>query len=533
MWQTIQLLLGPEEHAGFLTEAVQTWDVKDPMTGDTFPKVLPRQCFPMEPDKHMVAWYEGVSERLRREAEAEERQKQIEMEQAEVRRLSERPSEKRHGDPPTDDEGSINSRGPALAYFRNPLYRHVDGRPTIVVQRNSKRPALSPRQTVMVKGKEAASTLGHVVRNVANPHLWDGRGTSGSRNGSRDRRRRSYADDRHQNAALEAPPLATYDDRLSPHAHHMPLPGDPRRRRSSQIDRPGPSNQDDGARDEEDVSPSRNQTGPNDATTGPSHLHSQGPSDSRDPKLRHSRSHEPTPSQNEFGDGYFAGYDDPFRKRNSVAEEKPPDIPPSPAPSFNNVGPSFTPSASPLFASHVARQPQQSRISQPPPRPAPEAHNRNSDSARNPSGRHPHHERHPSRSPDHGGPHRDRRQESSPPRRRHGNSPRPHRDESPSSLHSGPPLGHSWRSDSNGPPHGHGRHPDSRGAPYPPSRDRGSSRASRDNGDDDDPDEDSDPPTPRPRSRSRQKTARFAEPSPSRSRSRSGRRHRHSSNSGR
>lgn len=34
MWQTIQLLLGPEEHAGFIREAVQQWDIRDPDTGD-------------------------------------------------------------------------------------------------------------------------------------------------------------------------------------------------------------------------------------------------------------------------------------------------------------------------------------------------------------------------------------------------------------------------------------------------------------------------------------------------------------------
>ncbi|EMC99828.1 hypothetical protein BAUCODRAFT_64355, partial [Baudoinia panamericana UAMH 10762] len=162
MWQTIQLLLGPDEHSQFMMEAVQKWDVKDIDTGDTFPKVLPRRCFPMEPDKHMVAWYEGVSERLRKEAEEEERMREIEAEKADQRRL-------------TDDEGSVDSHGPALAYFRNPLFRHVDGRPSIV-RRNSKRPAISPRPTTMMdKGKEAAISAGNVIRNIGSPHLWDGK----------------------------------------------------------------------------------------------------------------------------------------------------------------------------------------------------------------------------------------------------------------------------------------------------------------------------------------------------------------------
>ena len=67
MWQTIQVLLGPDEHSVFLMEAVKRWDIKDPSTGEVLPKILPRQCFPATPDKHMVAWYEGVSERLRTE----------------------------------------------------------------------------------------------------------------------------------------------------------------------------------------------------------------------------------------------------------------------------------------------------------------------------------------------------------------------------------------------------------------------------------------------------------------------------------
>jgi hypothetical protein len=80
MWQTIQILLGPEEHSKFLMEAVRRWDIKDPNNGEVLPKILPRQCFPASPDKHMVAWYEGVSERLRTEAEEEIRRVENEKE---------------------------------------------------------------------------------------------------------------------------------------------------------------------------------------------------------------------------------------------------------------------------------------------------------------------------------------------------------------------------------------------------------------------------------------------------------------------
>ncbi|KAI6912231.1 hypothetical protein KC318_g3257 [Hortaea werneckii] len=154
MWQTIQLLLGPAEHSEFLREAVRRWDVKDPTTGNVFPKILPRQCFPLEPDRHMVAWYEGVSERLRREAEEEERVRELEAEQAETRRIRDK-----HAKEDAEDAESVGSKGPALAYFRNPLYRHVDGRPSIV-RSSSKRPGMSPRPTMRDKAKDGASTMG-------------------------------------------------------------------------------------------------------------------------------------------------------------------------------------------------------------------------------------------------------------------------------------------------------------------------------------------------------------------------------------
>lgn len=355
MWQTIQLLLGPDEHASFLTEAVQKWDVKDPVTGEIFPKVLPRECFPLEPDKHMVAWYEGVSERLRREAEDEERQRDhrdTEAEQAEVRRLHDRVRRDE-----TDDEGSVDSKGPAMAYFRNPLYRHVDGRPGIV-RSSSKRPALSPRPTMKDKGKEAATTMGHVIRNIGSPHLWGPRrkSTSKSRERDQDRRRRSLPDHarHHHHYPGEPPPSASSHEggALSPNDHRH------RRRPSSQIDRPGTASADDEYEPDE-ASPVYS------PRPSPHHRHHH-PRHSGDSSLRHSRSHEPTPSQKDYGGDYFAGYDDPDRRRNSAHDTATPLSSPGDNGS-NTAGGGFAPSASPLFATHVARQPQPPPPHHPPP----------------------------------------------------------------------------------------------------------------------------------------------------------------------
>lgn len=344
MWQTIQVLLGPDEHSTFLMESVQKFDVKDPVTGKVFPKTLPRECFPVEPDKHMVAWYEGVSERLKKEAEEEARREEAEQQLA---RSSHNGTPVRRDD--TDDEGSIDSRREALAYFRNPLYRHVDGRPSIV-RRSSKRPALSPRPTMMDKGKEAVNSLGQVVRNVASPNLWNGHS---SRSDSRDRRRRSVP---HNHYTPGDPAADGYGDHLTPrhhssHSHH-------RRRSSLNPDRPTSSGADDefDSADEDPMYSSNPDASPRPSPYNRHHRHA------RDPPLRHSRSHEPTPSR-EY-DSYFPPPDSPgSARRNSAYDQGTPPMPPPPS----GFGPSFMPTNSPLFASSIAKQPQQPPMAPPDP----------------------------------------------------------------------------------------------------------------------------------------------------------------------
>ncbi|KAJ5144598.1 hypothetical protein N7448_001990 [Penicillium atrosanguineum] len=62
-WQTIQILMDPDEHSRFLQEAVKQWDIVDAQ-GQTFPKEIPRDAFPSEPDPEMMQWHEGVCRRL-------------------------------------------------------------------------------------------------------------------------------------------------------------------------------------------------------------------------------------------------------------------------------------------------------------------------------------------------------------------------------------------------------------------------------------------------------------------------------------
>ncbi|KGO69807.1 hypothetical protein PITC_042700 [Penicillium italicum] len=65
-WQTIQLLMDPDEHSEYLQNAVDLWDIAD-ANGEIFPKTIPRDAFPSEPDPEMLEWHEGVSRRLERD----------------------------------------------------------------------------------------------------------------------------------------------------------------------------------------------------------------------------------------------------------------------------------------------------------------------------------------------------------------------------------------------------------------------------------------------------------------------------------
>ena len=69
-WQMVQLLLEPGEHVPFLQQAVKRFELVDPVDGTRFPRLLPREALPDEPDESMIRWHENVSDRLLLEAEA-------------------------------------------------------------------------------------------------------------------------------------------------------------------------------------------------------------------------------------------------------------------------------------------------------------------------------------------------------------------------------------------------------------------------------------------------------------------------------
>lgn len=337
MWQTIQLLLGPEEHSEFLREAVQKWDVKDPDTGDVMPKILPRSCFPSVPDPHMVAWYEGVSERLRREADEEQSMRITAVEHEPHHQLesADKQYHRRHDarecSPIVTDDEASDSRRSALAYFKNPLFRTVDGRPG-VVRRASRHPASLRGGSLMQRGKSAASSVGHVVKNIGSPHLWDGHSSSTK---DRERRRRSLPHSHHLAEADMDSDEDLPSERL--HPRHAALQS----RRSSQ--NPSPAS-DRSSWEDDDLSPRH--------TPVERHHHHRRP-DSRERSIRHSKSHEPASSPREYFPPYES-YDRSSRRGSAQPEAQSP-ANTTPLQNEGVLGHGFGPSASPLFATTVAR----------------------------------------------------------------------------------------------------------------------------------------------------------------------------------
>ncbi|KAJ9662139.1 hypothetical protein H2201_006247 [Coniosporium apollinis] len=295
-WQTIQLLLGPEEHVPFLQNAVATLGIIDPSTGQAFPKLLPTESFPREPDADMVRWYEGVSERLRQQCEAEEQQPG-----------DGRPGGERRAR--SSEDSSADERSGAAAYFRDPLYRNHRDRPTMV-RRYSKNPPRSPRE--FIKG----------VRHAWAPHLPWHRGDR-QRNFA-DRYTPGDGDDEEDATPMGLHRYATAPARSSPPSHQHQAQHS--QQQSYQPQRP--------------AAPSRQET----RIRAGSLVSTESTSDSDTPSqtLRHRRSHEPPHSPRE----YFPHIYEPGR-RYSADYGREGDVPPAAS--------AYGPSKAPLFAAQVAQ----------------------------------------------------------------------------------------------------------------------------------------------------------------------------------
>ncbi|ROV88792.1 hypothetical protein VSDG_08984 [Cytospora chrysosperma] len=71
-WESIQVLLSPDEHVPYIIYAVSHWHLKNPDTGETFPADISPEAFPSEPDPEISAWHAACGDRLRQEATTKE-----------------------------------------------------------------------------------------------------------------------------------------------------------------------------------------------------------------------------------------------------------------------------------------------------------------------------------------------------------------------------------------------------------------------------------------------------------------------------
>ncbi|KAH7155709.1 hydroxyproline-rich glycoprotein DZ-HRGP [Dactylonectria estremocensis] len=74
-WESLEILLGPDEHVPFLQYAVKNWNLKHPETGQDFPPDLPKTVFPTGPDDEVDRWHKACADKLRKDASTSRDQK--------------------------------------------------------------------------------------------------------------------------------------------------------------------------------------------------------------------------------------------------------------------------------------------------------------------------------------------------------------------------------------------------------------------------------------------------------------------------
>ncbi|KAK5992530.1 hypothetical protein PT974_05941 [Cladobotryum mycophilum] len=71
-WESVEVLLGPEEHVPFIQYAVSNWGLRHPDTGEIFPPNLPADVFPRRPDAQIDLWHKSCANEMRAAASKEE-----------------------------------------------------------------------------------------------------------------------------------------------------------------------------------------------------------------------------------------------------------------------------------------------------------------------------------------------------------------------------------------------------------------------------------------------------------------------------
>ncbi|KAJ1327915.1 zinc finger CCCH domain-containing protein 13 [Microdochium nivale] len=124
-WESLQILLGPEEHVPFMQFAVRNWALKHPSTGALFPPELPANIFPSVCDPEIDKWHRECATKLRQQAHSSDEDLHQEPKRPIPRdpRINSAYSHVRGGDRP-----SPSAHRPEHEYFnreRTSAYTHV------------------------------------------------------------------------------------------------------------------------------------------------------------------------------------------------------------------------------------------------------------------------------------------------------------------------------------------------------------------------------------------------------------------------
>ncbi|KAI1355475.1 hypothetical protein F5Y01DRAFT_178125 [Xylaria sp. FL0043] len=124
-WESLQILLGPEEHVPYLQYAVANWNLKHPYTGDAFPVDLPATAFPSTCDPAVDEWHRACGQRLREAATPNEEEEQPPRRHASDSRIPTTSSSTGYG---ASTANASRRHRPESEYFRSrrPMsYAHV------------------------------------------------------------------------------------------------------------------------------------------------------------------------------------------------------------------------------------------------------------------------------------------------------------------------------------------------------------------------------------------------------------------------
>lgn len=125
-WQTIQILMDPDEHVPYILDALRKFDLVDPQTGQGFREYgeLTREAFPMAPDEATKDWHETVflkriKDNEERAAEAEEKAKGAKPSETTIPGGGASPTAEEEGirlDDDMEDNETMKGEGPRASY---------------------------------------------------------------------------------------------------------------------------------------------------------------------------------------------------------------------------------------------------------------------------------------------------------------------------------------------------------------------------------------------------------------------------------